>query len=404
MIDNRVRVLLSVSCTLMLVVGAVGTVAGTNRTLSTQTNDDRPALEREPVEFTALDSGDEHIEVVFENAIYTPKYNFTVQTSDGEVVAHPEVNSWFTDTSEGYVWLDIDTDLHRDDLVLSLEVSDTDERYEYDLTTTDSFVQHDYPERSDTSVSGDSDLAILNLPGRSPTDVGYEIRDGDGETVVSGSTGADTFVSVEDVSDLDASKNYTVGFDNPGGSTSLTVSETVTGPQPPAPSSDDGASLPAYIESRSVESVNDEVPFEPGTTVSFGYDLGRSIGNVDVVVNSTEHVGDEMTIDQLGYIPEYGVQSAAHDTVHAEQPPGEVVSAFNLYFDEGTEPVALRVPVFVGQEDYGREDLRMLHYDNGTWHDLNATVVEDEYWSGYHQVTLEGHANSTSLFVVVSDS
>lgn len=396
MTDNFATVLLSVCCALALVVATTGSVAGT--ALSTQQSDAGPSLERAPVEFTALGSGDEHIEVLFRNSIDTDRYDFTVRNETGHVVADPELNGWFSDPSEGYVWLDLgDNDLERDDLVLSLDERDGDDRYEYDLVTTDAFAQHDYIEESDTSVAPGDDLAVINLPGRDPVDVEYSVMNGDGETVTEGSTGSETFTSLLDVAALDPGGSYAIAFENPGESASLTVER-------PAPPASDGPGMPGYIESRTVESINDEKGYQEGTTISFPYDQGNSIGRVEVVLNSTEHLGDEMTMDQLERIPASGVRSKSGEVYYADEPPGEVLSLYNCYIDEGTEPTTLRVPVYMGRGDYDREDLKLLHYHDGAWHDLNATVVEDERFSGYHRLILEGDANSTSLFAVVADS
>jgi len=145
--------------------------------------------------------------------------------------------------------------------------------------------------------------------------------------------------------------------------------------------------------------VTDLNAFEPGTTIKFRHGLGMA----EVVLNSSDHIADELVIDELDRVPPQGVRTEYHDEIEASEPPDDVVTIFNLYFEDGTEPATLRVPVFVGQEDYDGDDLRMVHYENGSWNDLNATVVDDAYFDGYHMVTLEGHANSTSLFAVVAD-
>ena len=396
MTDNFATGLLSVCCALALVAATTGGVAGTS--VATQQSDEGPSLERAPVEFTALGSGHQHIEVLFRNSIDTDRYDFTVRNATGHVVADPELNGWFSDPSEGYVWLELgDTDLQRDDLVLSLDERDGDDRYEYALTTTDGFVQHDYPEDSDTSVAPGEAFAVINLPGRDPVDVGYSVVNGAGETVTEGSTGSETFTSLLDVSALDPGESYAVAFDNPGETAPLTVETS-------APADDGDPGMPGYIESRTVESINDEKGYQEGTTISFPYDQGYSIGRVEVVLNSTEHLGDEMTLDQLDRLPASGVQSTSGEVYYPAEPPGEVLSLYNCYIDEGTEPTTLRVPVYMGRIDYDREDLKLLHYRDGAWHDLNATVVADERFSGYHRLILEGDANSTSLFAVVAES
>jgi hypothetical protein len=394
--DTLAGGLLAACCVLGVVAGATGTVAGVAQDGADEA-DDGPSLARAPIEFSALESGDEHIGVQFAETIDPDDYAFTVRNATGHVVADPTVNGWFSDPSEGYLWLELEKDLHADDLVLSLDAADSDARHEYDLTTTGAFFQHEYPNRSDTAVGVGNDVAVVDIPGREPVDSSYTVRNGNGEPVLSGSTGAETFVSRLDTATLDEGE-YSIAFDNPGESGSLVVGTPDAGP----PSS--GSGMPGYVTSRTEESVNDENGFEPGTTISFPYDQGFGIGRVKLVLNSTEHLGDEVTLDQLSHVPSTGVRTATGERIAAPTPDGEVVSLYNVYFDEGTtEPATLRVPVYVGQAEYGHENLSLVHYTNGSWTELNATVAADERFDGYHRLVLEGHADSTSLFAVVAD-
>jgi hypothetical protein len=373
-------------------VGAAGAAAGTETS-----TDDAPDIERAPVAFTAYDSGDRHIEVRFEESISLTRYDFIVQDSDGDTITEPTVNGWYSDPSEGYLWFDLAEDPNVEDLSLVLEDTWTGQTHRYDITSTDAFVQADEPTNTTLDSEGNAEVAVLNIPGRDPTDLGFEITSGS-DSVAAGSTGSGTFATVVEIDAAEAETGLTVEFES-----GETVSVDAWGAAVEQASStdsepDDSERLPGFVESRNVETVTDTNSFEDGTNVPFRHGLGMG----EIVLHSYEHTSEELTVDGLNRIPDRTVPMRDGESIRVSDPPGEFVTAANVYFEEGNEPLSVRLPVEIGQAEYGPADLQVVHYHDGTWQELNTTVVDQGRSYGYHQVTVEGHAQNASVFAVVA--
>jgi len=390
------RRLVVVLCVLGLVTA--GTVGAAGAAAETETStDDAPAIERAPVAFTALDSGDRHIEVRFRGSISLTRYDFVVQNSDGDTIAEPTVNGWYSDPSEGYLWFDQAEDLEAENPSLVLEDTWTGETHRYEIRSTDAFVQADQSTTTTIDSEVDNEVAILNIPGRNPTDLGFEIMSGN-DSVATGSTGTETFVTVVEIDGSEAETDLMVEFES-GYTVSIETGESaVEQASSTEPEPDDSEQLPEFIESRNVETVTDTNSFEDGTNVVFRHGLGMG----EIVLHSYDHTSEELTVDRLDRIPDRTVPTREGESIRISDPPGEFVTAANVYFEEGNEPLTVRLPVEIGQDEYGPADLQVVHYHDGTWQELNTTIADQGRAYGYHQVTVEGHAQNASVFAVVA--
>jgi len=392
------RRLVAVLCVLGLVTA--GTVGATGAAAGTETSaDGGPDIKRTPVAFTALDSGDRHIEVHFDGSISLTRYDFVVRDSDGDTVAEPTVNGWYSDPSEGYLWFDQIGNLGAESLSLVLEDTWTGETHRYEITTTDAFVQAGESTTTTLDSEGSAEVAVLNIPGRDPTDLGFEIMSGN-DSVAAGSTGAETFSTVVEIDAAAAERGLMVEFES-GDTVSINGGESAVAQTDSADSEpDDSERLPEFIESRKVETVTDTNSFEDGTNIVFRHGLGMG----EIVLHSYEHTSEEMTIDRLDRIPDRTVPTRDGESIRVSDPPGEFVTAANVYFEDGNEPLTVRLPVEIGQAEYDPADLQVVHCHDGTWQELNTTIADQGRAYGYHQVVVEGHARNASVFAVVAQT
>lgn len=168
--------------------------------------DGLPPLEQGPVEFTALDSGDGHVELVFADSINRSAMRVEVVAADGTVVADDDdVNEWNTDEAEGRLWIDLgDTEL-TDDATVRIETDAGTRTYSVDAS--DAFVQNGYD--TDTTVTPGEPLALVDL---TTTNRSYEVRNESGAMVTAGSLGDASHVELLDTSGWEANETYEVTF------------------------------------------------------------------------------------------------------------------------------------------------------------------------------------------------
>lgn len=205
-----------------------------------------PAVVAGPVEFTALDSGDHHVELVFADAVNLSAIEIAVLDANGTVVADSsDINTGLSSWADGRVVVDLgDVDLGEG---ATVRIGSGDDARTYDVATTASFVQ--YGHANDASVEPGESLALVDLTG---TDTTYEIRDGDGNVIASGTLGERSHVTVVDTSSWTDTGTYQVTFGN-SSTQSVQVGEDDTSSSgsdaTDDESSDDGASDDGAAES-----------------------------------------------------------------------------------------------------------------------------------------------------------
>lgn len=243
-----------------------------------------PAVVAGPVEFTALDSGDQHVEIVFADSVDLSALEITVLDANGTVVANSsDINTWWSSEADGRVWVDLgDVDLGEG---ATVRIGSGEDARTYDVATTGSFVQ--YGHANNASVEPGESLALVDLTGANTT---YEIRDGNGTVIASGVLGEHSHVTMVDTSSWSDTGTYHVTFGNSstrsvqvvGDDTSSSGSDTVedgTG--------DDGTSGDASSEGDG-ESDDGE---ESRTTATEYLDLEN-----EAIHNDTVAVGENVTV------------------------------------------------------------------------------------------------------------
>lgn len=193
---RRVATVVIVVSLLVSSVGLAGSVAAA----------DAPVVEQGPVEFRALDSGDNHVEVVFEGPIATDNYTFAVVDGSGETVAdNDDINEGLTDEAVGRVVFDLGTTDLSGDAVLRVEAANVSR--EFPVTTTAAFVQEGA--ENEEAIQPGETLALVDIYG---SDSYYEISTGSGDVVANGTLGTHSYITAVDTQDWEENATYTVQF------------------------------------------------------------------------------------------------------------------------------------------------------------------------------------------------
>lgn len=256
-----------------------------------------PAVVAGPVEFTALDSGDQHVELVFADSVNLSAIEIAVLDANGTVVAdRSDINHGFSSEAEGRVFIDLgDVDL---DDGATVRIGSGDDARTYEVATTNSFVQ--YGHDNNASVEPGDSLALVDLTG---TDTTYEIRDENGTVIGSGTLGEHSHATVIDTSAWTDTGTYTVTF----GNSSTRSIQVVEGDASSSGSdatddgtSDDGASDDGAAESTDDGSGDDDSSEDDGesddgeetqTTRTEYLDLEN-----EAIHNDTVEVGENVTV------------------------------------------------------------------------------------------------------------